>query len=62
MYPTLFSIDINDLSLQIKASSLGIKVDHQTGVILLYVDDIVILAEDEKDVQLLLQNSAGNGD
>lgn len=54
MSPTLFSIYANYLALQIKASSLGVKVDDQTVGILLYVDDVVLLAEHEKYLQLML--------
>ena len=52
--PTLFSIYVNDLSLQIKAPSLGVKVDDQIVSILLYADDVVLLAEQEKDLHIIL--------
>ena len=45
---------MNDLALQIKASGLGITVDDQTVGILLYADDIVLLAEQENELQLML--------
>ena len=52
--PTLFSIYVNDLALQIKAPGSGVKVDGQTVGILLYADDVVLLAEQEKDLQIML--------
>lgn len=58
MSPTLFSIYVNNLALQIKASSLGVKVDDQTVGILLYADDVVLLAECEKDLQSMLDTVA----
>lgn len=39
--PTLPSIHMNDFALQIKASSLGDKLDDQTVGVLVYLDDIV---------------------
>ena len=56
--PTLFAIYVNDLALQIKASGLGITVDDQNVGILLYADDIVLLAEHESDLQLMLNIAA----
>lgn len=41
---------VNDLALQIKASSLGIKVDL---LYLLYASDIVLFGECEKDLQIM---------
>ena len=53
--PTLFAIFINDLADEIKASKIGIDLDKDTLVnILLYADDIVILAKNENDLQDLL--------
>ena len=53
--PTLFAIFINDLANEIKASKIGIDFDKDTLVnILLYADDIVILAKNENDLQDLL--------
>lgn len=54
MSPTLFSTYINDLALHIKASNLGVKVDDEIVGILLYADDVVLLAEQENDLQIML--------
>ena len=53
--PTLFSIYINDLAQEIKDSGLGIPLEDDVLVnILLYADDIVLLAENENDLQQLI--------
>ena len=53
--PTLFAIFINDLAEEIKDSGIGLTLDPNTFMnILLYADDIVLLAEDEEDLQALL--------
>ena len=61
--PTLFSIFINDLAIEIKNSNIGIKlevediagnIDISVLNILLYADDIVLFAENEEDLQHLL--------
>ena len=62
--PTLFSIYVNDLANEIKNSQIGVKIDLEgihdldldsfTLSLLLYADDIVLLAETEEDMQSLL--------
>ena len=53
--PTLFSIFINDLAAEIKASNLGITLDNNLSLsILLYADDIILLAESEQKLQGML--------
>ena len=53
--PTLFAIFINDLAEEIKASNVGLNLDPETCInILLYADDIVLLAKTEADLQFLL--------
>ena len=53
--PTLFAIFINDLAEEIKSSNVGLHLEPETFVnILLYADDIVLLAENEEDLQFLL--------
>ena len=62
--PTLFAIFINDLATELKNSNIGVILeDSNIGVILedsmlinilLYADDIVLLAETEEDMQFLL--------
>ena len=51
---TLFSIFINDLALDVKNTNIRIPVDSGKVSILLYADDIVLLAENEHDLQILL--------
>ena len=46
---------INDLAEEIKASNVGLDLDPETCInILLYADDIVLLAKTEADLQFLL--------
>ena len=52
--PTLFNIFINDLALGIKQLGIGIPMENEKIPILMYADDIAILAENEKDMQVLL--------
>ena len=61
--PTLFSIFINDLAIEIKESNIGINLNLNVDGgpildnlfnILLYADDIVCLAECENDLQEIL--------
>ena len=50
----LFNIFINDLALKIKACGKGVKIDDDTVGILLYADDIVLLTDNEKELQDML--------
>ena len=52
--PLLFNIFINDIALKIKACGKSIKIDGDTVGILLYADDIVLLADNEKELQDML--------
>ena len=53
--PTLFAIFINDLAIEIKNSNIGVILEEGLLInILLYADDIVLLAEKEEDMQSLL--------
>lgn len=56
MSPTLFSIYVNDLALELKNMNLGIQVGDDNICILLYADDIVILAENEDNLQTMLNH------
>ena len=47
--PTLFSIYINDLAKVLKESGIGIDVNGYKVCVLLYTDDLVLLADNEKD-------------
>ena len=46
--PLLFSLYINSLVLKLKEAEVGVKCRKQLISVLLYADDAVILAEDEK--------------
>ena len=50
----LFNWYINDLALKINALGKGIKIDDESISILLYADDVVLLAENETDLQCML--------
>lgn len=52
--PTLFSIYINNLAEDIKRSGLGIDIDDYVLGILLYADDVVLLAPTEECLQHML--------
>ena len=52
--PTLFSIFINDLTVGLKDLGVGIKIGNTQIPILLYADDVVILANDQREMQTML--------
>ncbi len=52
--PTLFSLYINDLAKALKELNMGLSYGNENLCILLYADDIVILAENEEHLQILL--------
>ena len=52
--PTLFSIFLNDLVEHIKQLGIGIEIDGIIICILLYADDIVLLAKSEAELQSLI--------
>ena len=52
--PLLFNLFINDLVIYIKSLDLGVEIDEEKICLLLYADDIVLLAESSSDLQLLL--------
>ena len=52
--PLLFNLFINDLAIYIKSLDLGVEIDEEKICLLLYADDIVLLAESSSDLQLLL--------
>ena len=52
--PTLFSFYINDLPLDVKNWNVGIKAGNLNLSLLLYADDIVLLAGTACDLQLQL--------
>ena len=54
--PTLFAIFINDLATELKQSDIGIQFNYELDLnmlvnVLLYADDIVLIAADEQDLQ-----------
>ena len=52
--PTLFNIFINDLISHVKATNVGIDIMGDLCNIFMYADDIVLLANCETDLQILL--------
>ena len=52
--PTIFAFFINDLIEGLKAMNKGIKFDESVLCILTYADDVLLLAENENDMQDLL--------
>ena len=54
--PTLFSVFVNDLATEINDLGLGIPTGDFLVNILLYADDIVVLAENETNLQKVLDH------
>ena len=53
--PTLFAIFINNLAIEIKQLGLGLNYDGSNKLdILMYADDIILVAENENDLQIML--------
>ncbi len=52
--PTLFSLFINDLVTEVKNTGKGVQIGDTSCPILLFADDIVLMAESEYDLQFLL--------
>ena len=52
--PTLFSIYINDLAQEINRLNCGVNLDGTIISVLLYADDIVLIAPTEENLQLML--------
>ena len=50
--PILFSIYINTLAKEIVESRIGIKIDNDKIAILLYADDIVLIADTAEDLRI----------
>ena len=53
--PLLFNCFINDLALKIKAVGKGVSIDNDVRVcIRMYADEIVLIGENERDLQNML--------
>ena len=52
--PTLFSVFLNDLATEIKNLNAGVDTSDGTVGILLYADDIALIAPSEKNLQKML--------
>jgi hypothetical protein len=52
--PLLFNVFINDLANTMKSLNKGITVDNEKLCIFMYADDIVLLADNENDLQCML--------
>ncbi len=52
--PLLFNLYLNDLIQEVKDLNLGVDVNDENVSILCYADDIVLLAENEHDLQVML--------
>ncbi len=52
--PLLFNMYINDLALYLKSLNVGVSISDEIVCILLYADDIVLIAESAEDLQILL--------
>jgi hypothetical protein len=50
----MFNIFINNLIDDIKSLNIGIDIDGENIAILLYADDVVLMAENTEDIQKLI--------
>ena len=50
----LFNLFINDLALQIKSLGKGVQIDNELISIMLYADDVVLLAENSAELQVMI--------
>ena len=57
--PTLFNIFINDLAVEMHSLGKGVRIGDELLSVLLYADDIVLLAETPEDLQSLLDTLHG---
>ena len=54
--PSLFSLFINELAVELKNLNIGIDINRKTVCTLFYADDIVLFAENEEDLQRLIEH------
>ena len=59
--PTLFAIFINDLIVELNILKKGVDIHGDNVAAMLYADDLVIIAESEKDLQDMLHQNLMNG-
>ena len=52
--PSLFNFYINDLTIYLKSFGIGINCGEDIVCLLMYADDVVLLAETERDLQILM--------
>ena len=52
--PVLFNLYINDLAIELKKLNYGVDIGGKKNCLLLYADDIVIVAENESNLQIQL--------
>ena len=52
--PILFNLFIDDFALSVKALGKGVDIGNEKVCILLYADDIVLFADNELDLQCML--------
>ena len=52
--PLLFSLYMEEFTRRMKATKIGIKVGEETLTLLLFADDVILLAEKPEDLQILL--------
>ena len=57
--PSLFAIYINDLAIELKQSGIGVDISNEFNAaimisVLLYADDVVLIAGNEQDLQSLI--------
>ncbi len=52
--PLLFSIYTNDLAEEIKAMNIGVSIDDDIIAILMFADDIALIAENEGDLHKIM--------
>jgi hypothetical protein len=55
--PVLFSIFVDGLARKIKESGLGVEIKEESSEklgLLMYADDIVLIAKNEKDLQKMI--------
>ena len=52
--PALFNLYINELAIELKKMNYGVDIGGKKVCLLIYADDIVIIAENESDLQIQL--------